>query len=65
MENLNNETVMTWRKLGNEFLETMEELGVLRPIWETTKELDSFDVDTSDMDIYEQAALERNSFFFY
>ena len=63
MENLNNETLMTWRKLGDEFLETMEELGVLRPIWETTSELDFFDVDTSDIDIYERAALERNSFF--
>lgn len=63
MENLNNETLMTWRKLGNEFFEAMEELGVLRPIWETTRELDFFDVDSSDLDIYEQAALERNSFF--
>lgn len=64
MENLNNETLTTWRKLGNEFLETMEELGVLIPIWETSRELDFFDVDSNDLDIYEKAALERNSFFF-
>ena len=63
MENLNNETLTTWRDLGDDFLETMEDLGVLRPIWETTKELDLFDVDSSDLDIYEKAALERNSFF--
>ena len=60
------ETRKAWRDLGDEFFSSMEELGVLTPIWQTMGDQDHWPVDDSDLEVYEEAAALRyqNDFFF-
>lgn len=54
------ETRKAWRDLGDEFISSMEELGVLTPIWKTTSNQDYWPVDDSDLELYEEAYILRN-----
>ena len=60
------ETRKAWRDLGDEFISSMEELGVLTPIWQTMSDQDYWPVDDSDLEVYEEAAALRhqNELFF-
>ncbi len=62
MKNCTDETRKAWRDLGAEFLEAMEELGVLTPVWENTwSDSDSLPTDNSELELYEEAAAYRKT----